>query len=387
MTRYFLSRIKIEGFRGINNEGEPLDLRFKPEAVNSVFAINAAGKSSIFEALSYAIKGTIPKLEELQVQEKAGDYFCNRFHSKSSATIEMEFSSDDGTPDVVIVVMRDDAGNRTVTSPSGHTQPEDFLQSLNQDFTLLDHKTFSHFIDSSPLERGRSFSALLGLSTYSDLRQMLQSVSDSRVLNTDLSVTTLRAEVKAAEEAAQAAFRRAKSTYEGLTGKTLADVSRLDDCAIEVVSALSGIELIKKTVEGQTLAEIDFRAVKDVIRSTEGGNDRRELEKTIERLVELEALGVDDWSLIQREQAELLALLQERDELLEKTRGDLFKKLYEAAKAVLESSNWAGTNTCPLCESGTTQAMTDIVQNQLDQYGLVATKSLEITALWDSSRW
>ncbi|MGB2589636.1 MAG: AAA family ATPase [Candidatus Acidiferrum sp.] len=55
MTRYFLRRIQIEGFRGINNENDPLDVKLNPDAVNSVFAANGLGKSSLFEALSYAI--------------------------------------------------------------------------------------------------------------------------------------------------------------------------------------------------------------------------------------------------------------------------------------------------------------------------------------------
>ena len=35
MARYFLTRLTLEGFRGINNEGTPLDIRFKTDAVNS----------------------------------------------------------------------------------------------------------------------------------------------------------------------------------------------------------------------------------------------------------------------------------------------------------------------------------------------------------------
>jgi DNA repair exonuclease SbcCD ATPase subunit len=81
VSRYFLTRLKVEGFRGINNETDPLELTFKPGAVNSVFAINGVGKSSLFEALCFAIKGTIPKLDALQVQERPQDYYCNRFHS------------------------------------------------------------------------------------------------------------------------------------------------------------------------------------------------------------------------------------------------------------------------------------------------------------------
>src|SRR5258707_5704919 len=51
IMRYFLTSLQIEGFRGINNEGAPLELSFKTDQVNSVFAANAQGKSSVFEAL------------------------------------------------------------------------------------------------------------------------------------------------------------------------------------------------------------------------------------------------------------------------------------------------------------------------------------------------
>ena len=45
MPRYFLRRLKVEGFRGVNNQGNPLDISFKPDAVNSVFAVNGVGKA------------------------------------------------------------------------------------------------------------------------------------------------------------------------------------------------------------------------------------------------------------------------------------------------------------------------------------------------------
>jgi AAA15 family ATPase/GTPase len=68
MPRYFLTRVKIEGFRGINNDSEPLELKFRPNAVNSVFAANGIGKSSIYEALNYAIRGVVPKLEVFKLR-------------------------------------------------------------------------------------------------------------------------------------------------------------------------------------------------------------------------------------------------------------------------------------------------------------------------------
>lgn len=388
MTRYFLSRIKIEGFRGINNESDPLELRFRPDAVNSVFSINGVGKSSIFEALNYAIRGTVPKLEELQAQENPGDYFCNRFHSQGTATIEVELKSDDGTsPSVTVKVQRDRNGNRTVTSPSGYADPEALLESLNEDFTLLDYRTFGRFIDSSPLERGRSFSALLGLSSYSDFRQTLQSICDTRALNSDLDITTIRAEAKSAEEAAQAALRRLKVSYDGLIGKDLTDVSQVDQCSTEVLSALSSIELIKGSVEGKTLDQIDFDAVKKAIKSAEGGEKRKELEKVIEKIAEIEGLGEADVSSLATEQTEISRLLKEKADLLEATRGDVFKQLYNVAKVLIEGGDWKEPKKCPLCESDLKVAIGDLVKNQLDQYSQVSAKAEQVNSAWSSAAW
>ena len=246
MPRYFLNRLAVEGFRGINNENDPLDIRFRPDAVNSVFAVNGIGKSSIFEALCYAIHGTIPKLQLLQAQERPQDYYCNRFHSKNTASINLEFQTDDGGPTISIRINLDGAGNRTVSSPSGHADPDGFLATLGEAFALLDYRTFARFIEESPLERGRTFSALLGLADYSDCRQGLQAVSDSRALNGDLEIKVLATAVGAAQKAAQQALATIRSSYQNVTGKPLEDIEKLDECAAEVTTALGDVEILTR---------------------------------------------------------------------------------------------------------------------------------------------
>jgi DNA repair exonuclease SbcCD ATPase subunit len=116
MTRHFITKLKVEGFRGINNEADPLHLKFKHDAVNSVFAVNGIGKSSLFDALCFAIHGEVPKLEALQTQERPQDYYGNRFHSTGQATIELEFLPDDGGKLVSVTITRSKTGLRSVTS-------------------------------------------------------------------------------------------------------------------------------------------------------------------------------------------------------------------------------------------------------------------------------
>jgi hypothetical protein len=71
MSGWFLASREIEGVRGINNEGDPLVLSFAHDAVNSVSAPNGVGKSSIFDALTYALRKKIPKLDDLPATESA----------------------------------------------------------------------------------------------------------------------------------------------------------------------------------------------------------------------------------------------------------------------------------------------------------------------------
>ncbi|MHC6054390.1 AAA family ATPase [Ralstonia solanacearum] len=80
MSGWLLERIEIEGFRGINNEGDPLILTFSIDGVNSVSAPNGVGKSSVFDALAFALRGRIAKLDILPANERGGDYYVNRFH-------------------------------------------------------------------------------------------------------------------------------------------------------------------------------------------------------------------------------------------------------------------------------------------------------------------
>ena len=387
MPRYFLTRLAIEGFRGVNNENDPLDINFRPDTVNSVFAVNGIGKSSIFEALCYAIHGTIPKLQLLQAQERPQDYYCNRFHSNNTASILVEFQPDNGAAPVSIRIDRDAGGNRTVTSPSGHPDPKEFLATLKAAFALLDYRTFARFIEESPLERGRTFSALLGLAEYSDCRQALQAASDSRALNTDLEIKILTTKVGAAQMAAQQALATLRTSHENVTGKALEDVDKLDECAAEVTAALGNVELLKSLFACKTLEEIDFEKIKTEIKTAEGGKKRRDLEKSIESIAVLEALATHDLAAIAGEQEKISSLIDERDELLTFTRGDLFKRLYESASEVISEGVWTEDEKCPLCESELSSSISGHVNEQLAQYAGAAAKIAEIRDTWQASRW
>lgn len=387
MPRYYLTRLTIEGFRGVNNENNPLDIKFQADAVNSVFAANGIGKSSIFEALCYGIHGTIPKLQQLQAQERPQDYYCNRFHSRNTASIVMEFQPDDGTSSVSIQVKRDEFGNRTVTSPSGHRNPEEILAMFKEAFALLDYRTFARFIEESPLERGRTFSALLGFSQYSDCRQALQAVSDTRVLNSDLEKRVISAKIIAAQKASQQALISLRSSYENVTGKSLEDIAKLDEYVEDITAALGNVNLLTPHINGKSLDAIDFEKIKEVIKIEEGGEKRRELAKTIESIAALEALTAYELKTITADQESIGTMVDEREELLESTHGDLYKRLYESAQEIYSKDTWVDNGKCPLCDSELSISITEHVNTKLDQYRMVAEKTSEISEKWQESDW
>ena len=195
-VRWFLDGLEIEGFRGINNEGAPLTLKFKPDSVHSISATNGVGKSSIYDAMCFALRGEIPKLERLLQAERPQDYYLNRFHSGSVGTIKLTLRPDNGAGNVAITITRNNRGVRTVTGPSGFNA-EGLLAELNREFVLIDGDTFRSFIDEKALDRGRAFSGLLGLSRYSDLRQSLQGLSNTRAFNTHFGTEAITEELRA----------------------------------------------------------------------------------------------------------------------------------------------------------------------------------------------
>jgi recombinational DNA repair ATPase RecF len=380
--RYFLTGIKVEGFRGINNESDPLNLRFHANKVNSVFAENAVGKSSLFEALCYAIRGLVPKLRELQAQEEPDSYITNRFHSRGVATIDLQFQGDDGSAPIDIKVMRDATGTRTVTSPSGYSAPDGLLHSLNEDFALLDYRTFQEFIDSTPLKRGRSFAALLGLSRYSHFTQALRAVADKRTLNADLGLGGLRTAVSEGQTAAQNALRRIAASYEKLTGKQLTAVADLDQYVQDVTDALAGIALIKEDVQAKNLTDIDFDKVSERIRSEELGDKRNNLQTLIKTISTLKGLGESDLSSIATDRQSLRDLIAERDELLARTKGAAFKALYDTADALLKSGEWPHEKQCPLCESSLQFPIGQSIIDKRHQYDRVVEQETAIREAW-----
>ena len=366
MTRYFLRQISLEGFRGINNSGQPLVLTFKPDCVNSIHAQNAVGKTSIFEALQFAIKGEIPRLTNLQEGEQGGSYVVNKFHPGHVATIELIFAPDDGGADTSIKVTRTAGGTRTVTSPSGHPAPEEFLRSLDEDFVLVDYQAFTGFIDATALVRGRSFAALIGLSSYSRLRQALEGANHSQTIRNDLGLTVLETQISSERHKVADAKTRVVDAYKDLTAEQITDISDRPALEAKVTNVLCGIGTLKKVMEGKAVDDFDYKAAVAAIEAEEDSENRRKLVKMRE-----DRDAIRELTFAAEHTAQIDALLQvagDRDAAVAKVGSSEVLELLKSTSKILGTSAWPDDGTCPVCDLPQPSPLKNRVDEKIDLY-------------------
>ncbi|HCS22314.1 MAG TPA: AAA family ATPase [Alphaproteobacteria bacterium] len=348
MSRYFLASAAIEGFRGINNDGDPLVLKFRHDAVNSIHAPNGVGKSSVFEALYFALHGTVPRLQDMQDAEQGGSYIVNKFHPGQQATVALVFKSDDGTADVSVTVTRTTAGGRVVTSPSGHADPDGFLASLCEDFVLVDYPRFASFVDCSALDRGRSFASLVGMSRYSQLRQALDGAKNTRNINSDLGLSGLETEVTAENRALGAVEQRVLTAYQEVSGAAGGQITDTAALKAQVTAGLAGISLFAPLLTDISVMDLDFEAAEKIVDQEEGGAARKTLDDLNNTATTLGALQVSAAEVAEIEA--LVAAAKARDDAMRKVGAASLHALLKDALSVVTGEDWHDPTMCPVCE-------------------------------------
>lgn len=385
MKRYFLRQIEIEGFRGINNENHPLKLKIAHDKVCSIFAPNASGKSSIFDALCFSFKSEISRFKNIQNKENPGEYYINHFHSTGRSTIRVNLQADDSSETVDILIQKERSGERTVTSPN-HPEPEELLKSLNHDGLMIDYDLFRSFIDNKPLERGRSFSMLIGLSKISALKQKLDALSNTKNINTDHNYDTL----KTKHQAKQEEYRKTRdSIIETLGRLELAhlDLNDIPKLEYQAISVLKNISIFKDILTEKEFKHIDFEGLISVLKKTEESKLQTEFIKKDNLKREIERVLPDSIDIETEQLKELAKLVESKQNLLKSTLGKEYHTLYKAAKKIFEDLSYPKT-TCPLCEStdlnfeGT--PLYDFVVAKLDSFERIDQTDKDIKRLWNS---
>lgn len=362
MSRYFLSRVSVEGFRGINNEGDPLVLSFKKDRVNSVFAPNGSGKSSLYEALEYAFRGSVRRLHEMQSAENPEKYVANLFHSEGRATIFITLDPDDGSEPIEIKVERDASGARTVSS-TDVANPDELLAAMDEDFALLDYTAFNRFIEDTALDRGRSFSSLLGLSEYGEFLRTLKTTSNAQTFKSDFEITQLDAESTSLQAQAESALRDFAAHYRTLTAREIEDVSQVNEWSKDVLAALSCVPLLAPLLEiCSDLNDVDFANLKATVFDAESGELREQhatLTSTRNTLsARVSARPTADASLKSEQQ-----LRAYEEALSGATEAELQNLLSVASQYLhVHEDNPA---VCPLCERDGLNGLTERVDERL----------------------
>lgn len=383
MARYYLSEISIEGFRGINNDGDPLIIKFKSDAVNSIHAHNGVGKTSIFEAIHFAIYGTIPRLTTLQRAEHPEAYVVNRFHPAGEATIGFHFEADDGSAPIEISVKRDALGTRTVTSATGHDDPEGFLRSLREDFVLVDYSRFAKFVDASALERGRSFASLVGLSSYSTFRQALESASDTRAFNNDFDIRVLEAAVVARQREIAEAAARALTAHTEITGQAAAELSDVVPLCASVTGAVQSVEMLKPIVGTNDIRRVDIGAAEKLVEKEEGGPLRARYADLLKAIADLKILVPAETEPVERNT--ILRLASERDSAMAEVGSLALRELYERASAVVDDAAWTDPNQCPVCDTKLGMRIADHLRARIAQYSAADEANVNLAAAVDAA--
>lgn len=383
-ARWFLDGLEIEGFRGINNEGTPLTLKFKQDCVSSVSAPNGVGKSSIFDAISFAIRGKIDKLDRLLQSERPQDYYLNRFHPAGIGSIKLTLRPDDGGDPVTITVTRNAAGVRTVNGPVGG-DAEALLTALNREFVLLDAQTFNSFIDYKALDRGRAFSGLLGLARYSTLRQELQALAHTRSFGNHFDVTARKAKKEAAQRLVTNAKAALANDYEALVKDPLLTGTSKEDAQTRCHKALNDIPVLSPNCKDLAFMDVAIDACMKATKAAEGGPQRTRLAAIIREQNQWET--ANKASPTDTELPNLAALATARIEALNATSGDLMHRLYQLSKEILTSDDWPSPNLCPTCGTEVESSILEGVQSKLGQYDAVEASSTALVHEWASKEW
>lgn len=384
MNGWLLKEISVEGFRGINNEGAPLKLKLKADKVNSISAPNGVGKTSIFDAVLYALTGSISKLDNLPSAERGDTYYLNKFHTGNTGYIHLTLQPENGDAPFVLTVQRDDDGHRTVTAPTG-VNGEAILSDLNREFVFLDGQTFRQFIELKPLDRGRSFAGLLGLRPYSNVRQGLGDLSNTRAFNNHFSVTTKQQEVTIAQTAWQRASQNISESYKSLVGDDLDPELTENDLLSNAFKALDSIELLRTICSGKSFEEVDPNDCVEAAKAAEGGEDREKLAKTLQQIANWKEASASLPKTADREKLVTLAKL--RDQALQNTQGEQFRQLYELSEKILKDDNWSNKTVCPICDRSDHNSVHEHVCEKIAAYDAVGDAAKIIGEFWVSNSW
>lgn len=344
MARYFLKELHIEGFRGIKNVSNPLKLKFAQTKVTSIFAENGTGKSSVFQALEYALSGDISFLRPMQAAEKPQQHILNFFHPEKKATLKLILVPDDGGKNVTITVELDSNLKRHVYGSDHIGDPEQFLKELYSEFVFLDSRKFIKFIEDTALERGRSFGPLLGLGSYGDLHRALKDASRPGNRRKDFELDKLENEIRTLK----ANIRTSQERIDEICATSFPLSGPSPETQKHIIEALAQEPTLEEHLTCEHLQDVDFSKLEEAIAQSEEWVDKEAFEhlKTRHDLLE-STLPIFDSVISDSETSK--ALIQEHMIIAAQSHDHMRLTILQTAEKFLEESSGWDSYQCPLC--------------------------------------
>jgi len=167
--------IEMSGFRGIWPSKEPVSLDLEGGSSAVVSAENALGKSTFAEAVEFVAVDTLRKetywSDEFTTTERV-NVRLKGCEAREHAVVRVSFVIGDQCTVYALKLN----GDGEVVSRDGSEELRDFLESVSVGASILDHRTFTRFVDNTLRGRGDTFSELLGLEEIALFRDGLDTL-------------------------------------------------------------------------------------------------------------------------------------------------------------------------------------------------------------------
>lgn len=346
MKKYFIKSLSVEGFRGINNAGNPLLINFQTDGVTSFFGENGKGKSSIFEAFLFAILGRIIRFDDYHNDIKDKRTIKNLFHS-GDGIIKIEFIDD--TNIITDIEVKINTNGERLISSTSIPRPEVFLGELCSKLNFLDYKSFEKIMLTSSEETGRLFSNLVGFGNFINIKDKLDKISRTMNVNNDFGRTTKEAIIRTNNQ------RISELKIEILKKLKEIDVEIDPNNKKDVLKCINTFLKKQYSVKVKGInknSAIDF----DILIKKKIGSDYEEnaskLTNQQEALKEITILQKKIKTFSSRSIIDLAEKLKKVYSSVSSQNDIVLGKLYDEAIKSYDATNTFDQNTCILCNTG-----------------------------------
>ena len=394
-------------------------LEFK-KGVNVLIGIMGAGKSSVTDAISYALFGTFPMLNQKRVN--TSDMITNRPAIEEFSQIKLIFEIEKNIYTITRKIKRTGGASEARIDKNGEylqTQPERVTEVIQQ-LLKIDYDTFAraiyahqnqleYFLDLAKAERKRGIDQMLGLDSFStaydNATALLTNIksqieSEQRFLET-VQIATLKeallklqGEIESDKMSIQL-IEKQKIDNEQIAAKLRIEFLALKDALLKKKSAQEAmiqfttrINSIQEEITAIEALGIDPQKVVGLFEEMK--EKERVLDKELIALIDKDKLAIKEISLLDFEIKKSKEDIAIRDRLhitlkgkdidnmqkqlaqLEDTLGDEKAKVISCNDRIKESRKWlleieAHMDICPLCEQNLQQSSrAHIIQKRKD---------------------